>query len=141
VDTRDLPGIVRARNRAVVVMTVAAWLTVVTGTWTVYSWYRARPPVPRLTLRYPQQWLLSHGRLGFWHEFGMEWKEHIGWLAPILATTVAVLVVGHQDVLRRDWRPRRLVGALFSLAIAAAVVAALLGAAINKVAPNQFLNL
>jgi hypothetical protein len=138
-DSRARPETVAARKRAVVAMAAAAWLTVLTGTWTVYSWYRAKPVSAGLTLRYPQQWLMSHERLAVWHDFGMEWKEHVGWLAPILATTVAVLVVRHQDVLNRDWRPRRLVSVLFSLAIAAAVVAAVLGAAINKVAPNQFL--
>jgi hypothetical protein len=136
------PAALRSRNRALVVMTVAAWTTVISGTWTVYSWYRAKPlAVTGSTLRYPQQWLLSHGRLGVWHDFGMEWKEHVGWLAPILATTVAVVATRHQDILRRDWRSRRLVVALFSLAIAAAIIAAGLGAAINKVAPNQFLGL
>ena len=138
-DLRARPETVAARNRAVVAMAGAAWLTVLTGTWTVYSWYRAKPLSPALTLRYPQQWLMSHDRLAVWHEFGMEWKEHVGWLAPILATTAAVLVIRHQSVLSHDWRPRRLVTALFSLAVAAAVVAAVLGAVINKVAPNQFL--
>ncbi|HVW31955.1 MAG TPA: hypothetical protein VHL53_05400 [Acidimicrobiia bacterium] len=135
------PAAVRARNRALVVMAVAAWLAVVSGTWTVYSWYRAKPVVAGAALHYPQQWLVTHGRLGFWHEFGMEWKEHVGWLAPMLATTVAVVAIRHQDVLHRDWQPRRLVTAMFSAAVAAALIAAGLGAAINKVAPNQFLGL
>src|ERR671910_301667 len=26
------------------VMAIVAWLTVITGTWIVYPWYRARPP-------------------------------------------------------------------------------------------------
>jgi hypothetical protein len=138
-DVRARPEVARAGKRALATMAAAAWLTVLTGTWAVYSWYRAKPVSAGSTLSYPQQWLMSHGRLGFWHDFGMEWKEHVGWFAPILATTVAVLVIRHQDVLRRDWRPRRLVSALFSLAVAAALVAALLGAVINKVAPNQFL--
>lgn len=28
-----------------------------------------------------------------WHDFGMEWKEHVGWLVPLLLTAVAFLPV------------------------------------------------
>ena len=140
-DLRNNPAIDRARNRAVLVMAGAAWLTVITGTWTVYAWYRAAPTQWASPLAYPKEWLVSHSHLAVWHEFGMEWKEHVGWLAPVLATTVAFMVIRHQSVLRADWRARRLVSALFSLALLAALVAAVLGAAINKVAPNQFLSM
>ena len=131
----------RARNRALLTMAVAAWLTVVTGTWTVYAWYRAKPIPGASSLSFPKSWLTASHRLAVWHDFGMEWKEHIGWLAPILATAVSTLVIRHQPVLSADWRARRLVTAMFSLALLAALVAAVLGAAINKVAPNQFLSL
>ena len=140
-DLRNHPETDRARDRAVLVMAAAAWLTVITGTWTVYSWYRATPTSGVPTLAYPKAWLVTHSHLAVWHEFGMEWKEHVGWLAPVLATTVAVMVIRHQSVLRADWRARRLVSALFSLALVAALIAAVLGAAINKVAPNQFLSM
>jgi hypothetical protein len=138
-DPRHHPELERARARGAIVMATGAWLTVLTGTWGVYAWYRATPPAGSSSLAYPKAWLIGHAHLAGWHEFGMEWKEHIGWLAPILATTVAVTAIRHRAVLRSDWRPRRLVVALFSLAFVAALVAAALGAAINKVAPNQFL--
>jgi hypothetical protein len=129
------------RRRNTVVMAALAWLTVLTGTWTVYAWYRAEPPPQATSLvAFPKAYLLAHPNLAVWHDFAMEWKEHVGWLAPILATAVAVMALRHRDVLTGEWRVRRLVVGLFSLAFVAALIAAALGAAINKVAPNQFLN-
>jgi phosphate/sulfate permease len=137
--TRARPD--RRADRGLVIMAVAAWLTVVTGTWTVYAWYRATPASSAVTLAYPKAWLAEHADLAAWHDVGMEWKEHVGWLAPMLATSAAVLVVRHRAVLGADWRARRLTTALISLALAAGLIAAAIGAAINKVAPNQFLGL
>jgi hypothetical protein len=139
VDWRDIPDLDRRRVRSTIVMAAASWTTVVTGTWLVYVWYRAEPPGDASTLAFPKAWLLEHSNVSFWHEFGMEWKEHIGWLAPILATAVAVMAIRHRSVLRTDWRARRLVAGLFAVAFATALIAASLGAVINKVAPNQFL--
>jgi hypothetical protein len=135
-DGRDVVD--RKAARGTMLMTAAAWLTAITGSWTVYTWYRAKPAHDSLTLAHPQAYLERY-ELTFWHEFGMEWKEHIGWLAPILATTVAVMAIRHRAVLCNDWRVRRFVTGMLSLALFAALVAAGLGAAINKVAPNQFL--
>jgi hypothetical protein len=63
----------------------------------------------------------------------------VGWLAPFLATAVAVVVLAHGDLVRRDRRVRRILGVLYTTAFLATIVAAGLGAAINKVAPNDFL--
>jgi hypothetical protein len=63
----------------------------------------------------------------------------VGWLAPFLATAVAVIVLAHGELVRRDRRVRRVLGVLFTTAFAATVIAAGLGAAINKIAPNDFL--
>jgi hypothetical protein len=37
-----------------------------------------------------------------WHTFGMEWKEHVAWIAPILATVAAGLVV-YYGAARNPW--------------------------------------
>ena len=139
VDWRAIPDLDRRRVRSTIVLALAAWTTVLTGTWLVYTWYRAVPPANASTVAFPKAWLVERSDLAFWHEFGMEWKEHIGWLAPILATAVAVMAIRHRSVLRTDWRARRLAAGLFALAFVTALVAAALGAVINKVAPNQFL--
>lgn len=124
---------------SVVGMAVTAWATVISGTWMIYPGYRAEPPAGAALDGYPKAWLVSNDSTAWWHTFGMEWKEHVGWLAPFLATAVAVVVLAHGDLVRQDPRLRRILGVLFTTAFAATVVAAALGAAINKVAPNDFL--
>jgi hypothetical protein len=87
-------------------MAVAAWETVVTGTWVVYPWYREKLAgddlagcaglvIPSPGKCSPRDFLLSNvsGDTESWHEFGMEWKEHIAWIAPMLATSAAVIAV------------------------------------------------
>jgi hypothetical protein len=127
----------RIQIASVIGMALTAWATVISGTWMIYPGYRAEPPAGAGLDAYPRAWLLSND--AWWHTFGMEWKEHIGWLAPFLATAVAVVVLAHGDLVRRDPRVRRVLAALFATAFAATLVAAGLGAAINKVAPNEFL--
>jgi VIT1/CCC1 family predicted Fe2+/Mn2+ transporter len=65
----------------------------------------------------------------------MEWKEHIGWFAPILATTVAFLVAYYGIQLAEDNKLRKAAIWLFVLAFGAAAVAGIFGAFLNKVAP------
>lgn len=67
-------GIVERTRRlqiGVVAMAVAAWGTVITGTWVVYPWYREKVPTS------PRSLLLADSSTKGWHEFGMEWKEHL----------------------------------------------------------------
>jgi branched-subunit amino acid ABC-type transport system permease component len=122
---------VRRLKVGVVAMAVAAWGTVLTGTWVVYPWYRAKGPDS------PRSQLLANPATADWHEFGMEWKEHIAWLAPILATTVAFIVVYYGNQLIRHDRVRRTAMLLYVLAFAFAAVAGAFGAFITKVAPVQ----
>lgn len=125
----------------VAAMAVSAWVTVLSGTWLVYPGYRAKPPAGANVLDYPRSYLLATPGLSDWHNFGMEWKEHAGWLAPILATAVAFVVFRYRDRLKQDTGMRRLLLGMFVAAFAAAVVSATLGAFISKVAPNTFLDL
>lgn len=122
------------------VMAIAAWLTVITGTFIAYPWYRARPPEPIPTdpeqlADFPRYLLLAQEKTAQWHEFGMEWKEHVAWIAPFLATAVAfaVLYYGVQLVRRNEIRRAAIV--FFVLAFAAAGIAGLFGAFITKAAP------
>ncbi|TMR93638.1 hypothetical protein [Nonomuraea basaltis] len=110
-------------------MAVAAWGTVITGTWIVYPWYRAAVPSS------PRSTLLADESTAGWHEFGMEWKEHIAWISPILATVVVFVVFYYGTNLIRHERVRRTSMTLFVLAFAFAAVAGLFGALITKVAP------
>jgi hypothetical protein len=65
----------------------------------------------------------------------MEWKEHVAWLAPILATTVAYVVVRYGPNLATENCIRQGVMVLFTLAFLAAGIAGLFGAFIAKAAP------
>jgi hypothetical protein len=110
-------------------MAVVAWLTVITGTWIVYPWYRdPGEDSPRSTL-------LADPATQEWHKFGMEWKEHIAWLSPILATVVAFIVLYYGPALARNNLLRRTTIVVFILAFAFAAVAGAFGALITKVAP------
>jgi hypothetical protein len=117
-------------------MATAAWLTVLTGTWIVYTWYRAAPPegTTDLTL-FPRYLLLADEATAGWHEFGMEWKEHVAWLSPFLATAVAWVVWRHGPDLADNAPLRRAVIVMFVVAFAVAAVAGLFGALITKAAP------
>jgi hypothetical protein len=123
------------------VMAVVAWLTVITGTFIAYPWYRARPPGdpiptdPAQLVDYPRYLLLAQEKTAQWHEFGMEWKEHVAWLAPFLATAVAFAVLYYGVQLIRRNEIRRAVIVFFVLAFAAAGIAGLFGAFITKAAP------
>lgn len=116
-------------------MALVAWATVISGTYIVYPWYRATPPTGVDLSAYPRALLLSRPETALWHRFGMEWKEHIGWFAPILATTVAYLVAYYREGLAASGSLRRTVLGLFVVAFGAAAVAGVFGAFINKVAP------
>ena len=110
----------------VVAMAIAAWGTVLTGTWVVYPWYREEVATS------PKSALLSSPSTAGWHTFGMEWKEHLAWMSPILATVVAFVVVYYGTSLAKHDRIRKTVIMLFALAFLFAIIAGALGALINK---------
>src|SRR3990170_868316 len=116
-------------------MAIIAWVTVITGTYVIYPWYRASPPEGADLTEYPRSFLLADPDKDLWHKFGMEWKEHVGWAAPILATAVAFVVSYYGGRLARDSKLRWLTMAMFVVAFAAAAVAGIFGAFINKAAP------
>ena len=138
---------VRRLKLGTAAMAVASWATVITGTWIVYHWYRERlagedaagcegAQVPGDECS-PRDFLLSNasGNTEDWHTFGMEWKEHVAWISPILATTVAFIVLYYGTSLIRHDRVRKTTIVLFVLAFVFAAVAGLFGALITKAAP------
>jgi hypothetical protein len=117
-------------------LALAVWGAVITGTYIVYPLYRAKPPEGTTDLSaFPRYLLLSDESTALWHEFGMEWKEHVAFLAPIAATVVAFVVSYYGPLLAEKIGERRAVMVFFILAFAAAAVAGVLGAFINKYAP------
>ncbi len=116
-------------------MAVVAWLTVITGTYIVYPWYRAVPPEGADLSLYPRAFLRADPALIGWHTFAMEWKEHVAWFAPILATVVAYLIWKYGPELSKNQTLRRMIIVLFIIAFASAGIAGLFGALITKAAP------
>jgi hypothetical protein len=110
-------------------MALLAWATVLTGTWIVYPWYREKVPESARSV------LLSDPSTENWHKFGMEWKEHIAWIAPMLATAAAFMVLYYGSALVRNRTVRYITITLFVAAFATAAIAGLFGALITKAAP------
>lgn len=136
-----VPAMITDREQKVVafylvVMVLLAWLTVFSGAYIVYPWYRAVPPAGVTDLAdYPRRLLLSSGHTSEWHNVGMEWKEHVAWLAPIAITMVAYVTMkyGRAMIQHRSLRTSVLVFAV--AAFFATAVAGAFGAFLNKYAP------
>ena len=110
-------------------MAVIAWATVITGSFVIYPWYRVNDTASARSI------LLANPDTAAWHNFGMEWKEHVGWLAPIAATVVAFAVTYYGPALANKVGERRALMVFFVAAFTTAAIAGVFGALINKVAP------
>jgi len=116
-------------------LAAAVWAAVFTGAWIVYPWYRAVPPDGTTDLStFPKFLLLANASTAEWHEFGMEWKEHVAFLAPIAATVVAFVVSYYGPTLAKKVGERRAVMIFFVFAFVATAIAGMFGAFITKAA-------
>ena len=107
-------------------MALVAWATVITGTWIVYPWYREETPDSAKSV------LLADPDTADWHEFAMEWKEHIAWIAPMLATVAAFIIIYYRADLIRNTAARRIAMGFFLASFVIAAIAGILGALITK---------
>jgi hypothetical protein len=118
------------------VMAALAWLTVLTGTYIIYPWYRATPPAGTATLAfYPRSLLLSHPATMQWHLIGMEWKEHVAWLVPIAITAAAVIAIRYAHDFRHHPQLRSALLGFTTASLVAAGIAGFFGAMLDKNAP------
>ena len=127
------------RSLSTVAVAAAAWGSALTGTFSVYPWYRLPARPGEQLSDFPRSWLVARPDLQAWQTLGMEWKEYIGWLVPLLATGIAIVAVRYRDRVNADPVLRRTLAVLFVVAFAATIIAAVLGATLAKVAPNDFL--
>jgi hypothetical protein len=111
------------------VMAVMAWAIVLIGIWVLLPWYSEDVPDS------PKSILLSNPDTRQWHEFADVWKTHVAFMAPILSTAAAALVVYYGRSLARDRTARNLVLALLLGAFAVASLAALIGSLVTRAAP------
>jgi hypothetical protein len=117
-------------------MAALAWLTVLTGTYIIYPWYRATPPNGTVDLgAYPRSLLLSHPATSQWHSIGMEWKEHIAWLVPIAITAAAYIAIKYARDLGNHPQLRIVINGFVVISLLAAGIAGLFGAMLDKNAP------
>jgi hypothetical protein len=120
--------------------TVAAatllWLSVLSGTYIVFPMYRATPPEGIASLTgYPRALLMSSADTRWLHAFAMEIKEHMPWIAAMLATATAFIARRHRATLLSDASLRRVTGSLLTVVIVLVSFVALFGVFVNKVAP------
>lgn len=120
---------------ASLVLAVSAWLTVISGTYVIFPWYRAQPTAGASLRNYPQALLLSRPETRAWHSLAAEWKEHAGWFVPILSTAIAYVIAYYGAQLAEEVRIRRTIFLLALLILVTAALAGLIGAFLNKVAP------
>lgn len=117
-------------------MVILAWATVFSGAYLVYPWYRAIPPAGISDLSgYPQRLLLSSRDTSGWHSLGMEWKEHVAWIAPIAMTMAAYVFGKYGPSLVAMPKIRHAVLAFTVVAFVATGIAGAFGAFLNKYAP------
>jgi heme A synthase len=138
----DGGGISRRASRAVAQLTalVAAllWAAVLTGTYIVFPPYRATPPAGTTDLSaYPRSMLLADPGTAWLHAFAMESKEHMPWIAAMLATAV-MFAAGRVGVeVFTDQRLRRMMMTLLAVCFVLVSFTALMGTFVNKVAPLE----
>jgi hypothetical protein len=119
-----------------VAMAVVAWIAVLTGAYLIYPWYRVAPPPGTTDLTaFPQRLLLSSPTTSAWHSIGMEWKEHVAWLAPISITMAAGVAVQYGRRLKDHPELRAAVLGFVWVSLFCAAIAGFFGAMINKHAP------
>lgn len=117
-------------------MASLAWLTVLSGAFLVYPWYRAVPPAGATNLSaYPQRLLLSSPLTAGWRDYGIEWKDHVAWLTPIAMTMAAYVFIKYGPQLARHRHLRNAVLRCTAVAFLATGVAGVFGAFLNKHAP------
>lgn len=117
-------------------MAALAWLTVISGSYVVYPWYRAIPPAGTTDLSaFPQHLLQSSPLTAGWHDLGMEWKEHVAWFAPIAMTMVAYIFIKYGPRLALFSEMRKAVLGFVVVAFVATGIAGFFGAMLNKYAP------
>lgn len=128
----------RALGRLSVFLAAVLWLAVIAGTYVVFPPYRATPPAGLADLSaYPRSLLLSNPETEWLHAFAMESKEHMPWIAAMLATTVAFLCTRCRGLLLADPSLRRMALALLSVCFGLTAFAGLMGILVDKAAPLQ----
>jgi hypothetical protein len=135
----EIPGRAAPRWQTVYLVCLVAlgWAAVLSGGYVIYPWYRAVAPAGADLALHPKFLLTAHASTAGWHNFGMEWKEHVAWIAPMAASMVAFVMIRHRAAWNAHAQVRATVLGFAAAAFVATAVAGGWGAAIDKKAPVQ----
>ena len=132
------PGEARALAWLLLATAALLWMTVLGGTYLVFPPYRATPPPGTLDLTaFPRALIMASPATAWLHAFGMELKEHVPWIASMLATAVAFVGVRYRTALLDDPWLRRMATTFVAICLALVAVVSLMGVFVNKVAPLE----
>jgi hypothetical protein len=121
-----------------VALAVGLWLAVIVGTYIVFPPYRATPPEGLTDLsQYPRALIRATPGFGWLHSYAMETKEHVPWIAGMLATAAAFIGVRYRTAVLRDVQLRNMVMALLAICFVLVSYVSLLGVFVNKAAPLE----
>jgi hypothetical protein len=124
--------------RLTVVIAVLLWATVIVGTYVVFPPYRATPPEGTTVLtQYPRSLIQSNPETAWLHGFAMESKEHVSWIASMLATAAAFIASRYRLRVLREARLRAMTMTLLAICFGLVAFVSLMGVFVNKVAPVQ----
>ncbi len=128
----------RALAALTVLTAVTLWLTVLAGTYILFPPYRATPPAGVTDLsQFPRSLLQARSETAWLHSFAMESKEHMPWIASMLATAVAFVTVRYRSRVLRDGSLRNMAAIFLAICLALVSFVSLMGVFVNKVAPLQ----
>ena len=127
----------RFENIYLAVTAALGWLAVFSGTYVVYPWYRAVPAAGADLHDYPRSLLLASSATASLHTIGMEWKEHVAFIAPIAFTALAWICYRYPNEVRRHPVVRRTLFAFGLAALLSAAIPGVTGALLNKAAPTE----
>jgi len=130
----------QARHVAWLIVVTASllWSSVLLGTYVTFPAYRATPP-PGITdlSQYPKALIQSNPGTAWLHSFAMETKEHVPWIAAMLATAVASVGLRYRAKLLGDRQLNDMATVLLVICFVLVSFVALLGVFVNKVAPLE----
>jgi hypothetical protein len=137
-ESGNSPAASRALAGVTAFTAVTLWITVLVGTYIIFPPYRATPPAGLTDLaQFPRAMVLADPNTAWLHLFAMESKEHVPWIASILATAVAFVTWRYGSRVLQDGPLRNMTAALLAVCFTLVAFVSLLGVFVNKVAPLQ----
>lgn len=128
----------RGITRLMTFIAVVLWAGVFVGTYIIFPLYRATPPEGATDLsQYPRALIGANPDTAWLHSFGMEIKEHVPWIASMIATAAAFAGMRYRSTLLSDAQLRNITTTLLAICFVLVAFVGLMGIFITRVAPLQ----